>query len=51
MPTMVRQVFILSHYQGRSLHEISKKLGIRETLVASLLRYGNTFLCRGLPNP
>jgi DNA-directed RNA polymerase specialized sigma24 family protein len=51
MPTKVRRVFILSHYQGISLHRIAKAMGIQESEAESLLRCGNTFLARTVPVP
>jgi DNA-directed RNA polymerase specialized sigma24 family protein len=48
MPTKVRRVFILSHYQGLSLQGIAGTMGIQEREAESLLRCGNTLFYRTL---
>ena len=46
MPGEVRETFILSHYEGRSIFQISRMEGIAEREVAARLRLANSVLYR-----
>lgn len=48
MPELMRRVFILNHYQGRSLIQISDQAGLSEAEVDTLLRSGDQRLYKVL---
>ena len=42
MPDLLRQTFILSHYNGLSLDQIARKIGVAQQDAPPLLRRANT---------
>ena len=48
MPDSLRQTFMLSHYDGLSLDQIARKIGVEQQDASLLLKRANTFFLKKL---
>ena len=48
MPDSLRQTFMLSHYNGLSLDQIARKIGVEQQDASRLLKRANTFFLKKL---
>ncbi len=46
LPKMLREVFVRSHYQGKSTSQIARELGVAESNVRSMLQDANLIFYR-----
>ena len=48
MPDSLRQTFMISHYDGLSLDQIARKIGVEQQDASLLLKRANTFFLKKL---